>query len=462
MKKRSILSIILVLLICVTYVVPSSAAFILGDVDSDGSVTSSDARLTLRASVDLEKFTEEETFTADADEDGNISSADARLILRASVGLEKLVHTHNYTEAETIRNATCTQKGEKKLTCRCGEITTEEIPLKMHTFRKFTVETAASAAEYGSGYSECSVCELRKAVKLCTHSPTSLALEGITECNVKGCDGQFPAFNDIVNALKAPGSINYFYGFTKTVTVTPKPECKPSSILHLALAELMEGLLTDSIAPGTVTEYSDFTNRRHINNATFFVTGTPYISSLSDSEVKSVSVQKMNGVDFVKNLPNSFKSTASGASYDLTKIKNSVIGDVYKVTVTLNKETMTDTNMPTGTTPIEKILSATYNEGLKKNLQSVSSSFDEIPEMANMMKMEMSIETAGTVSYYFTTNDFSPVAARYDIDMNTDSKMSTYFNNLLIPTKEATTTLTIESDTKQENIFFFNNFFTVK
>ncbi len=63
---------------------------VLGDVDNDGKVSAADARLALRASVGLEKFTEIQTKTADADKDGKVSAADARLILRASVGLEKL------------------------------------------------------------------------------------------------------------------------------------------------------------------------------------------------------------------------------------------------------------------------------------------------------------------------------------------------------------------------------------
>ena len=62
----------------------------LGDVNTDGKLSCADARLTLRASVELEKFTEEQNKLADVDFDGEISSADARLILRASVGLETL------------------------------------------------------------------------------------------------------------------------------------------------------------------------------------------------------------------------------------------------------------------------------------------------------------------------------------------------------------------------------------
>ncbi len=69
---------------------PTGSNFILGDIDDDKSITSSDARLALRAAVGLEKLDKKQTMAADADKNGNIESADARLILRASVGLEQL------------------------------------------------------------------------------------------------------------------------------------------------------------------------------------------------------------------------------------------------------------------------------------------------------------------------------------------------------------------------------------
>lgn len=65
-------------------------AYTLGDVDDNGTITAADARLALRASVELEKLTETQTLAADADKNGTITAADARLILRASVGLETL------------------------------------------------------------------------------------------------------------------------------------------------------------------------------------------------------------------------------------------------------------------------------------------------------------------------------------------------------------------------------------
>lgn len=58
-----------------------------GDVDFDEKITAADARLVLRASVELEELTETQAYLGDIDENGKITAADARAILRYSVGL---------------------------------------------------------------------------------------------------------------------------------------------------------------------------------------------------------------------------------------------------------------------------------------------------------------------------------------------------------------------------------------
>ena len=64
----------------------------LGDIDGDGKITASDARLALRRSVDLEKYAKgsREFLACDVDQNGTVTAADARAILRAAVGLEEL------------------------------------------------------------------------------------------------------------------------------------------------------------------------------------------------------------------------------------------------------------------------------------------------------------------------------------------------------------------------------------
>lgn len=61
-----------------------------GDVSGDGKITAADARLALRASVGLEKYSEESCYynASNVASTDKLSAADARLILRASVGLE--------------------------------------------------------------------------------------------------------------------------------------------------------------------------------------------------------------------------------------------------------------------------------------------------------------------------------------------------------------------------------------
>lgn len=60
----------------------------MGDIDKDGQVTPSDARLVLRISIYLEDPQAFDLAYADMDGDRYISPADARLVLRKAVGLE--------------------------------------------------------------------------------------------------------------------------------------------------------------------------------------------------------------------------------------------------------------------------------------------------------------------------------------------------------------------------------------
>lgn len=58
-----------------------------GDVNQDGKVTASDARLALRYSAKLQTLTNAQIKAADANSDGKVTAADARILLRYAAGL---------------------------------------------------------------------------------------------------------------------------------------------------------------------------------------------------------------------------------------------------------------------------------------------------------------------------------------------------------------------------------------
>ncbi|MBQ8210213.1 MAG: dockerin type I repeat-containing protein [Clostridia bacterium] len=59
-----------------------------GDVNDDGKITASDARLALRFSAGLDTYTSAQQAKCDMNSDGVITAADARLILKLSASLE--------------------------------------------------------------------------------------------------------------------------------------------------------------------------------------------------------------------------------------------------------------------------------------------------------------------------------------------------------------------------------------
>ena len=72
--------------------IAAKESIVLGDVDMDGKITASDARLALRRAVDLEQFLigSDQYLACDVNRDGKVAADDARSILRAAVGLEIL------------------------------------------------------------------------------------------------------------------------------------------------------------------------------------------------------------------------------------------------------------------------------------------------------------------------------------------------------------------------------------
>ena len=68
----------------------STAQRLIGDINFDGKITASDARLLLRYTAKLENLGSETLKYSDANKDGKITASDARLILRVSAKLDTI------------------------------------------------------------------------------------------------------------------------------------------------------------------------------------------------------------------------------------------------------------------------------------------------------------------------------------------------------------------------------------
>lgn len=136
MKK--ILSVLLAALLLVSCAVPAVAnTYVLaGDIDSDGDVTTADARIALRIAIGLDPLNDVILWRADMNDDGRVGTDDARMILRIAIRLEPWkplsLHTRHVWNDGTVTLAPgCETEGEKIFVCTvCGKSRTEPIPSK--------------------------------------------------------------------------------------------------------------------------------------------------------------------------------------------------------------------------------------------------------------------------------------------------------------------------------------------
>ena len=93
MKKSKVLSLIAVLCVMAMSFTAfmglfASAATLKGDVNQDGKVNSSDARIILRVAAKLETIDDAKKAIADMNDDTKVNSSDARQVLRIAAKLE--------------------------------------------------------------------------------------------------------------------------------------------------------------------------------------------------------------------------------------------------------------------------------------------------------------------------------------------------------------------------------------
>lgn len=126
--KTKFLSIMLAIVMLIASISVCASAenknYSLGDINGDGKITASDARIVLRVSAKLEEKTEIITKYGDVNSDGKVSASDARKILRISAKLEKLPcenGAHEYI-SEVIA-PTCSSEGYTTNKCKLCNMT---------------------------------------------------------------------------------------------------------------------------------------------------------------------------------------------------------------------------------------------------------------------------------------------------------------------------------------------------
>lgn len=86
--KKIIFTLIAVMLSILFVINASAETYLKGDVNMDGKVNASDARLVLRVGASLDKISETQKLICDMNDDGKITAADARTVLRISAKIE--------------------------------------------------------------------------------------------------------------------------------------------------------------------------------------------------------------------------------------------------------------------------------------------------------------------------------------------------------------------------------------
>ena len=139
-----------------------------GDINQDGKISASDARMLLRCAANLEKVTDYILTYGDFSRDGKITAYDARTALRIAARLEKpecILYGHTY-EDYTV-SPTCTENGYTIKKCTLCSATDGEkeniVPANGHKLVATTINATCTTA--GKLISKCSVCGYSEEVK---------------------------------------------------------------------------------------------------------------------------------------------------------------------------------------------------------------------------------------------------------------------------------------------------------
>ena len=477
------------------------------DVDGNGKVESADARTILRASVKLDDITQAdhehkvEKWEAVTQDGG--ASAGCHCGVCTKCG--RTIYGEHDFEVEVTKEYTCTEDGAGVETCvYCGlQGDTVEIPASHEWVPVEGSEKPATCTENGSCEYRCSRCNETKTEVLpaghkvsdeasCTEPQKCIVCgeifapalghiypEGAAITVTKGirclrCGKVgLPSFNDLVNVLK-DGTHSYTgFKYTSSTASEPKLTGIMETLINIMISmkqitrEEVNQLLSTSI--GSDSSYSALVKDRAITKNTYNLVGQDVVSALLETDPATVKTELVKGIDFLSSLPDKY-TNEKNKEEDLTKIKNTVIGDVLKVTVTLAPERYSEVVKTSGGSAISRIdseISGSMNslmEGMQgMNLDAMGvedTGGDDLGSiLSNAMKMTMDGVSDITVTYYFDALTNAPIAAVYDGNMNVSFAMDLYITDDLEPSDKSTGSISIDSASHLLSYYFFDEYF---
>ncbi|MBQ6067153.1 MAG: dockerin type I repeat-containing protein [Clostridia bacterium] len=477
------------------------------DVDKNGKVESSDARTILRAAVNLETIAQDDhEHTVDkwepvAQKDGSHTTYHTGVCTICGAA----VFGDHDDAISVIQHNTCTQPGLAVQKCSfCGlEGDTVVIPAGHEWEEVEGTKTEATCTEDGVVDMKCALCGETKTEVLpkghlpgldatCTQPQTckrcgevlspalghlykdtaSVTITTGIRCDRCG-ETAVPCFNDLVNVLK--NGTHTYTGFKVSTSSASEPQLSGimETLINLMIStkqitkEEVAAMLSTSITDETY--YSVLTENRDITKYSFNVSGSDKVSELTDADVQSITTERVKGIDFLASLPDTYINEW-GMEENLTAIKNTVIGDVIKVTVVLAPEQYSELQANGAESAIGKIdsdvagaVAGFMGEGQNINwseeLGDAGGDDDLGTVLSNAMRLKMDTIADDTVTYYFDAVTNAPICAHYDGSMLVKFAMDLYLNDDLSASDKSTGSIKIDSTTDMDFYCFFDGYF---
>ncbi|MBQ6118539.1 MAG: hypothetical protein IJK98_04840, partial [Clostridia bacterium] len=250
-----------------------------------------------------------------------------------------------------------------------------------------------------------------------------------------------PSFNTLVNRMKEEDHTFSTFTYTK---VTVKPP-RYSGIMTMMRKEFQKAI-ADSI--GATTRYSDLKENVALDNDSFHLRGTPMVSLLTEADVESVITERVNGPDFIADLPDVYVSE-NNLPCDLNPYKRQPATELLKVTVTVLPETYSGSKDEGGSVHIGKVLS-NYGETVTEAMNKVYS-FNE-----GVLESEGDVASELTVTWYFDAQTLAPVAAVYHTVTDSTQKINIYSDEADVGVTNPSGYVSVEIINNADSYYFFD------